>query len=170
VNTAGIVQVPDPVLRARCLEVTEFDKDFREFAARLCSAAWEAGRVGVAAPQIGVALRAFAAKVDDTQSPRLFVNPRLKATDGTQTGREGCLSVAERWFVLTRANWVRVSAQDVAGEWFEVESEGLGARALQHEIDHLDGVLVIDRAREQLRGLPRQQRRAIERELAKVRP
>jgi peptide deformylase len=167
VNTKGIVQVPDPVLRTRCVEVTEFDFALSELGLKLCDATMKQGRVGVAAPQLGFSSRAFACNIG--AAPRLFVNPRLKASEGEQTGREGCLSVAERWFDLTRKMWVRVSAQNAAGEWFEVEQEGWTARALQHEIDHLDGVLVVDRAREQLSSAPtRQQRRAIERELAKV--
>ena len=165
-NTAGIVQVPDPVLRARCAEVTEFGADLKALALRLAASAGKPGRVGVAAPQIGVALRMFAIGLGP--APRVYVNPRIMSASGEQTGREGCLSVAERWFDLARAAKVTVSAQDVRGDEFVETFDGLFARAIQHEIDHLNGVLVIDRAREQLPLLTRQQRRATERELRKV--
>lgn len=165
-NTTGIVQVPALVLRYQCDRVTEFDADFQEAANKLLDAARRNGRVGVAAPQIGDTRKMFAASIDGPC--RLFVNPKVKAREGTQTGREGCLSVAERWFELTRSEWMYVEAQDIEGNPFEVDAHGVGARALQHEMDHLSGILVIDRAREQMADMPRQQRRAVERLLAKV--
>ena len=161
-NTAGIVQVPDPVLRQVCPEVTEFDDELQRLGDRLFDATIAWGRVGVAAPQIGVPARVFA----------IVLNKALPAevvhSSGVVVDQEGCLSVAERWFDVSRAASVTVRAQDVKGKHFEVGAAGRDARALQHEIDHLSGILVIDRVREQLGSLVRQRRRANERELAKV--
>ena len=125
------------------------------------------GRVGVAAPQIGVPARGFAIVLNKAL-PRVFVNAEVVHSSGVVVDQEGCLSVAERWFDVSRAASVTVRAQDVKGKHFEVGAAGRDARALQHEIDHLSGILVIDRVREQLGSLVRQRRRANERELAKV--
>ncbi len=166
-NTAGIVQVPDPVLRQVCPEVTEFDDELQRLGDRLFDATIAWGRVGVAAPQIGVPARVFAIVLNKAL-PRVFVNAEVVHSSGVVVDQEGCLSVAERWFDVSRAASVTVRAQDVKGKHFEVGAAGRDARALQHEIDHLSGILVIDRVREQLGSLVRQRRRANERELAKV--
>jgi peptide deformylase len=167
VNTAGIVQVGDPVLRQVCPLVTEFDDELRRLGDRLFNATIAWGRVGVAAPQIGVSAHVFAVRLDKAL-PRFFANAEIVHSSGVVVDQEGCLSVAERWFDVSRSASVTVRAQDVSGEQFEVGATGRDARALQHEIDHLSGILVIDRAREQLGSLVRQRRRANERELAKV--
>jgi len=171
VNTTGIVQLGDPVLRQVCAEVTEFDGELHRLGDRLFDATMAWGRVGVAAPQIGVSLRVFAIRhVHGSHPPTVVVNPRIvNRSEELVEDREGCLSVAERWFDVSRAESITVEAQDVKGNPCEVLATGMDARAFQHEIDHLDGILVIDRAREQLGSLNRQRRRAMERELAKVR-
>lgn len=166
-NCAGIVQVPDPVLRVPCPEVTEFGPELHELAERLAAATWRSGRVGVAAPQIGVSQRVFAVR-DGAGAPVVYVNARIVRASGQQIDREGCLSIRDRWFECTRADYVEVEYEDITGTTQTVEAEGVMARALQHEIDHLDGILFIDRVREQAAGLVRQQRRNIERQLAKV--
>ena len=170
-NTAGIVQIPNPVLREVCPKVTDFGTGLRALAKELVSACWESGRVGVAAPQVGVAQHVFAVRFGRPSlgSPQIFVNARISNRSGEQRGREGCLSVRDRYFILNRSQKVTVTAQDLDGNEFTVTKTGFDAVALQHEIDHLSGTLVVDRAREQMEGLPRQQRRQVERELAKVR-
>ena len=170
-NTRGIVQFGDTVLRARCEKVADFESEgWKDLAGKLLVATRQSGRVGVAAPQIGYPVRAFAAWMGGPGlgELRVFANCRIVNQGGEQRGNEGCLSVAGRWFHITRSERVSLVAQDATGAPFDLELFGLDARAIQHECDHLDGILVVDRAYEQSRTLPRQQRRTIERELAKV--
>lgn len=166
-NCHGIVQVPDPVLRSECREVKEFGVALLSLAHDLIVSTKESGRVGVAAPQIGVSQRVFAVR-DGIEYPKVYVNARILKSEGVQHGQEGCLSIKDRWFPCDRADYVLVEAQDVNGDPVTVEAIGLMARAFQHEIDHLDGTLFIDRVADQAKNLVRQQRRNIERQLAKV--
>ena len=165
-NTTGIVQIPDPVLREVCPLVTTFDDDLRALADELIAATKHAGRAGVAAPQIGVAKNIFAVRLNGDF--RVLVNAEILESEGVQRTSEGCLSVGQRWFNLNRAERVRVRATTNEGKPFGGWHEGFDAKLLQHEIDHMSGILVVDRAREQVAGLPRAQRRQLERELAKV--
>lgn len=167
-NCAGIVQVPDSVLRQVCPEVTEFDAELRRVADRCFDATCAWGRIGVAAPQLGEAVRVFAVDMLSGHPPRVFVNARIVGRSGEQRGQEGCLSVRDRWFDSTRSESVEIEAQDWNGKPITASASRLLARAFQHEIDHLDGILFIDRVREQSTGLIRQQRRQVERQLAKV--
>lgn len=170
-NVVGITQIGDPVLRQPCKTIESFEGGVWEWFVRdLIGAAKASGRHGVAAPQVGVDWRAFAATVGDEAEPRVFNNPVQVSADPTLiTAREGCLSVRDQWFDLARYAKVTISAQDEHGVLFEYTATGWDARILQHEMDHLDGILVTDRAAEQLVTLPtRQLRRARERQLAKI--
>lgn len=167
-NCAGIVQVPDMVLRRECAIVTDFSSLLRPVAERIAAAAARSGRVGVAAPQLGIPRRIFAIKTEIGTAPTVYMNARIVRSSGTQRGSEACLSIRDRWFDCTRADYVEVEYEDITGTTQTVEAEGLLARALQHEIDHLDGILFIDRVEQQARGLIRQQRRQIERQLGKI--
>ena len=140
----------DPVLRTRCDEVTVFD----ESTATLCKDLLDTvtareGRAGLAANQIGVSLRAFSWFIDGTAG--VVVNPRLVATDGEQEGDEGCLSLPGLWYPLRRAEYAAVEGVDARGQSIKVEGTGLMARCLQHECDHLDGKLYVDRLERSLR-------------------
>ena len=102
----------------------------------------------MAAPQIAISQRITVIDVSFKKNPEeklVLINPEIIAQEGKQVEEEGCLSLPEIREKVTRAEWVKVRAQDVKGEWFEVEGTELLARAMQHEIDHLDGVLFIDR-------------------------
>ncbi|HWA67623.1 MAG TPA: peptide deformylase [Mycobacteriales bacterium] len=134
----------DPVLRTPCDEVTVFD----DALAALCqdlidTVRAKEGRAGLAANQIGVGLRAFSWFVDDRVG--VVVNPRLVATDGEQDGDEGCLSLPGLWYPLRRAGYAEVEGVDATGAPVRVAGTGLLARCLQHECDHLDGKLYVDR-------------------------
>jgi peptide deformylase len=140
----------DPVLRTPCSEVTVFD----DGVAALCQDLLDTvmareGRAGLAANQIGVGLRAFSWFIDDEAG--VVVNPHLVATDGEQEGDEGCLSVPGLWFPLARAEYAAVEGVDATGTPIRVEGTGLMARCLQHECDHLDGVLYINRLERDVR-------------------
>ncbi len=143
-----ILKYPDPRLRENALPVTVFDADLRQLLEDMAETMYDAPGVGLAANQIGVALRVFVIDVADEGEPselRAYINPEILETKGTQLWNEGCLSfpgVAEE---IKRAEAVRVRAFDADGQPFELEAEGLLAVAIQHENDHLNGQLMIDR-------------------------
>ena len=133
----------DPVLRQPCREVTSFDESLAALVTDLLDTVDVPGRAGVAAPQIGISLRVFSYLVDDRRG--YVVNPVLVETEGVQEGEEGCLSVPEQWADCPRADRAVVTGVDVEGRPVRVEGTGLLGRALQHECDHLDGMLYLDR-------------------------
>jgi peptide deformylase len=134
----------DPVLRTACDPVTGFDAALAEVAGDLLDTVTaEPGRAGLAANQIGVPLRVFAWYVDGGAG--VIVNPVLAETSGEQAGDEGCLSLPGLWFPCNRAMRATVTGQDVDGRPVTVSGTGLLARCLQHEADHLDGRLFVDR-------------------------
>ncbi len=141
----------DPVLRERAAEVTEFDAWLGRFADDLLETMRAAHGVGLAAPQVGVLRRVFAFDVPLSEEEGgervagVLVNPVITRRDGEQLGPEGCLSFPGLYYDCARAAEVTVQARDVTGKQLEVAGEGLVARTFQHEIDHLDGVLFIDR-------------------------
>ena len=139
---------PDPVLARRGTEVTIFDEALNTFVDEMFESMYEAQGIGLAAPQIGRSERITVIDVSFRKNPEdklTLINPIVVEAEGKQVEEEGCLSLPEIREKVSRAAWVKVKAQDVKGEWFEVEGDELLARALQHEIDHLDGVLFIDR-------------------------
>jgi peptide deformylase len=161
--------MPAAILRVPCDEVEVFDEELAALARTIYYAAAPSGRLGVAAPQIGVSKRIFVVKLGRYAEMKTFINPRITYMDGeTEDGREGCLSIPNLFFDVRRSTSVRVAAKDIDGSPFTIRADGWDARALQHEIDHLDGILVVDRVQQQLQFMNRQRRRATERELAKV--
>jgi len=136
--------IGDPVLREQALEVTEFDRALRKLAKRMIRIMHDAPGVGLAAPQIGVLQRLVVYNVDD--DPRVLVNPRLDELSAEiAENDEGCLSVPGVTMPVSRPVSLRVRAFDADGEPLEFHAEGLEARVIQHEYDHLEGVLIIDR-------------------------
>jgi peptide deformylase len=141
----------DPVLRTVADPVESFGDTTRALAADLLDTLDLPGRAGVAAPQIGVPVRAFSYGVDGGRG--VVFNPVIVELDGTQTGDEGCLSLPGLWFPTPRADHAVVEGWDAEGRPVRLEGTGELARALQHEIDHLDGIVYLHR-------LDRQTRRA----------
>ncbi|GAA4713716.1 peptide deformylase [Nocardioides conyzicola] len=133
----------DPVLRKPAIEVVDFDKELRRLVEDLTDTMLEAPGAGLAAPQIGVGLRVFTWNVDGELGH--LVNPRLVLSEDTQHGPEGCLSIPDLSFDCTRALSVVAHGFDMHGEPLLVEGSELLARAIQHETDHLDGILFVDR-------------------------
>lgn len=133
----------DPVLRTKAAPVTDFDAELRRLVADLTDTMLAAPGAGLAAPQIGVGLRVFTWAVESEVGH--LVNPTLRLSDDTQHGPEGCLSIPDLTFDCTRAGHVVASGFDMHGEPVRIEGSDLLARALQHETDHLDGVLFVDR-------------------------
>jgi peptide deformylase len=144
VTIRPIREVGDPVLRTPADEVTSFDRELAALVRDLVETVDHPGRAGLAAPQIGVGLRAFSYNIDGIIG--YVVNPRLvELSDETQDGDEGCLSVPGIWAPTVRALHAVVEGVDVHGEPRRVEGSGLMARCLQHEVDHLDGRLFLER-------------------------
>ena len=143
-----IVKYPDPVLAKMCAPVTVFDEVLRTLVAEMFESMYVAQGIGLAAPQIGLLHRLTVIDVNykkDAKDKLVLINPEVVETRGKQMEEEGCLSLPEIREKVARAAWVKVRAQNERGEWFEMEAEGLQARAILHEIDHLNGVLFIDR-------------------------
>ncbi len=133
----------DPILRKPAIEVVEFDAELRQLVGDLTDTMLDAPGAGLAAPQIGVGLRVFTWYVDGEVGH--LVNPQLRLSDETQDGAEGCLSLPELTYDCLRALSVVASGFDMHGEPVTIEGSDLLARAIQHETDHLDGILFIDR-------------------------
>lgn len=133
----------DPVLLTVAAEVTDFGDATHSLAADLVDTVLLPGRAGLAAPQIGVSRRAFSYNVDEQVG--VVFNPVVVARDGEQTGDEGCLSVPELWYPIRRSLHVVVEGMDVDGAPVRVEGTELMARCLEHEVDHLDGVVYLHR-------------------------
>jgi peptide deformylase len=133
----------DPVLTTRAVEVVDFDKELRRLVDDLTDTMRDAPGAGLAAPQIGVGLRVFTWHVDGELGH--LVNPGLSLSEEEQDGPEGCLSIPDLTFDCKRAMSVVATGQNMYGEPVTVEGSQMLARAIQHETDHLDGVLFIDR-------------------------
>ena len=143
-----VVKWPEPVLAKRGDEVTVFDDALKTLVDEMFESMYVAQGIGLAAPQIALSKRITVIDCSFKKNPSekiALINPEIIHAEGKQVEEEGCLSLPEIREKVVRAAKVRVKAQDVTGKWFEVEGEELLARALQHEIDHLDGVLFIDR-------------------------
>jgi peptide deformylase len=139
----------DPVLRQRAAEVIDFDKELRKLVEDLTDTMLGAPGAGLAAPQIGVGLRVFTWHVQGEVGH--LVNPVLDLSEEEQLGPEGCLSIPELTFDCRRALSVVAKGFDLHGEPVTIEGSELLARAIQHETDHLDGVLFIDRLDDEAR-------------------
>jgi peptide deformylase len=143
-----ILEYPDPRLREKAKPVAKVTAEIRQLAEDMAETMYAAPGVGLAAPQIGIPLRIFVidiASEDEPSDLRVFINPEIIDTTGTQVWNEGCLSFPGVSEEIKRADSVRVRALDTTGEPFEMEADGLMAVAIQHENDHLDGVLMIDK-------------------------
>ncbi|MCL7971386.1 MAG: peptide deformylase [marine benthic group bacterium] len=136
----------DPVLREVCREVEAVDEEIRSLVDDLIETMYEQDGIGLAAPQIGIPLRVFVYDVrDEDVEPGVLVNPRIVDATGTQREVEGCLSIPGLEEVVERMDRVVIEGLDRDGAPVRLEAEGLLSRCLQHENDHLDGVLFIDR-------------------------
>jgi len=145
-----ILLLGEKILREPGLEVEAFDDELRALVEDMLETMYYADGIGLAAPQVGVSLRVCVLDLRDEDDPDggrwVFVNPVIvESSDEDDKAPEGCLSIPEMEDVVSRAARVTVQGFDADGEAIEVEADGLLARALQHEIDHLDGVLFIDR-------------------------
>ena len=139
-----IVQVGDPVLREKCKPVTRFDDELAKLLDDMKETLRHAEGAGLAAPQVGVPVRAV--QVDVEEGFFELVNPVLVSQKGEQTGAEGCLSVRGKVGTVTRPEKVKVVFSDRNGNRYSLTARGFFARAVCHELDHLDGILYTDKA------------------------
>jgi peptide deformylase len=143
-----IVKYPDPILQRPTEPVTEFNDELRALVDDMFESMYAAQGIGLAAPQIGVSKRLTVIDLSFQKDPKekiVLINPEIIHKEGKQVEEEGCLSLPDIREKVSRAFKVRVRAQDLKENWFEIDGEELLARAFQHEIDHLDGVLFIFR-------------------------
>jgi len=134
----------DPALRRRAEPVAETTPDIRKIVDDMIETMYDEVGIGLAAPQVGIGLRLIVVADDDTRRARALVNPAITESGGQATAEEGCLSIPGVFAPVTRAAWVKVEARDLDGRPVTIDARGLQARVLQHELDHLDGVLFID--------------------------
>ncbi|MEG2038490.1 MAG: peptide deformylase [Oscillospiraceae bacterium] len=132
----------DPCLRKVCRPVEKFDEKLKELVEDMFETMYEANGVGFAAPQVGILRRIFV--VDCGDGGHVFINPQITQCEGEETASEGCLSSPGEFGEVTRPHKVTIEALNEDGEAFRLEAEGLFARALCHENDHLDGKLFKD--------------------------
>ena len=136
-----IVVQGDEILTKVCRPVTNFDPKLHELLDDMKETLLQANGAGLAAPQVGILRRVVVVLNEETEELLELVNPEIIATEGEQTGPEGCLSVPGKFGMVTRPYFVRVRAQDRDGNWFEAEGTELTARCFCHELEHLDGHL-----------------------------
>ncbi len=135
--------VGDPVLRTRADDVTDIDGRLVTLSDEMLATMYEVPGLGLAAPQVGVRKRLFVYDIGD--GPRVLVNPRITESDGEWVFEEGCLSIPELSWEVVRPKVVHLEGLDLDGNEVSIEADELLARLFQHELDHLDGVLLLDR-------------------------
>lgn len=148
----NIREIGEEVLTKKCKEVTQMTERTRELIEDMLDTMYEANGVGLAAPQVGILKRIVVIDVTG-ENPYVLINPRIVETSGEQTGEEGCLSVPGKSGTVTRPNYVKAVALDVNMQPIEIEGTELLARAICHELDHLEGKLYVEKVEGKLRDL-----------------
>lgn len=141
----SILHFPDPKLRLISTAVTEFDHKLQLMVDDMFETMYEGYGIGLAAPQVNVQQRIIVVDIsDDKSEPHCFINPEIKYREGTEVSKEGCLSVPGIYEAVKRAERIQLQAYDRHGKPIFLETEGLLAVCIQHEIDHLEGKLFVD--------------------------
>ncbi|MDR2045142.1 MAG: peptide deformylase [Clostridium sp.] len=142
----NIREFGEAVLNKRCKEIAQMTPRLKELIEDMLETMYDANGVGLAAPQVGVLKRVVVIDVTaEKDDPHILINPRIVESDGEQEGKEGCLSLPGKSGLVRRPNRVRVKALDVNMRPIELEGTELLARAICHEVDHLDGILYVDK-------------------------
>ena len=145
-STLPIVKDPDPILKQKTGVVETFDEELHTFLGNMAETMYEANGIGLAAPQVGDLRRITVVDVSRDGNDLLeLINPQIVHADGTCSGEEGCLSIPEYRDIVERNEAIKVEAFDRHGNEIKFEAEGILSICIQHELDHLDGVLFIDR-------------------------
>lgn len=146
----NIVTEGDEILSKQCRRVEKFDARLHQLLDDMIETLQEAQGAGLAAPQVGVLRQVCVIDAVEGEDPMELINPEVIAAEGEQTGPEGCLSFPDQWGLVTRPMKVTVRAQDRQGNWFETTGEELTARCFCHEIDHLHGVVFLEKSERML--------------------
>ena len=158
---------PDPVLRARAAPVASFDEALAARVRKMFDIMYESRGIGLAAPQVGVSERVFVVNLaggpEKPEEELVFINPEIREPAGECTEEEGCLSFPDIRLDVVRPSNVTIEASDLAGERFTIEADGWLARCVQHEFDHLDGILFVARVPMTRRLMIRKQLKELER-------
>lgn len=162
-----IRQYPDEVLRTECKPVTEIDETVQKLAEDMVETMYAAPGVGLAAPQVGIDLQLAVVDVtvgEEDGALIVLLNPEIVEQRGEEKDVEGCLSIPDFTEKVVRPIWIRVHADTLGGESVEIEAEGFVARAILHEVDHLHGILFVDRLKGLRREKAKRHLRRLERE------
>lgn len=135
----------DPVLKQRAAEVTDIDGTLVRLTEGMIETMYEARGLGVAAPQVGVQKRIFVYDLNDGEGPKVIVNPTISEATGEWTYEEGCLSIPGLYWPIVRPKEVHLTGFDLEGHEISIDADELLARMFQHELDHLDGTLLLER-------------------------
>lgn len=150
-----IVYHPHPALRWKSKDVTRIDAQLKTWVGQMFELMYEARGIGLAANQVALPYRLFVINPtgdrDEKEMEQVFINPQITKRNGSEEGEEGCLSLPELYGPVTRAEKIVVEAFDLSGEEFAMELTGLHSRVVQHESDHLDGVMFTDRVTDQVK-------------------
>ena len=158
-----VVKYGNPILRKKCSMVTDFSK-LSDFIDNMFYTMYEEEGIGLAANQVGVGMNLFVIDIshtDENEFPRIFVNGEIISSDDESIFSEGCLSIPQVVLEVKRPENIVFKYQDIREKWHEEEFDGLLARAIQHEIDHLNGVLIIDLVSEMQRARVNQEIKTI---------
>lgn len=159
----NIITYPDPILRRRAEEIEEINDAVREVVARMLETMYAGHGVGLAAPQVGISKRIVVFNpTGEAADERVLINPKLVEHRGAMEGEEGCLSFPEVYGMIRRSSHVKILAYDLDGNDLEVTATDFLARVLQHEVDHVDGTLFIDRMTAESRVRVREALKALE--------
>lgn len=162
-DNLGIVLYPDPRLKRACAPVTQFDENLRKLAERMFIVMREQRGIGLAAPQVGVLVRMFVMNTTgDPDDDVAYVNPEILDGENPRESEEGCLSIPDIRVQIRRPTRCRLRARTLTGRPIELEGDDLVARCWQHETDHLNGMLIIDRMGPADRIATRQRLRELE--------
>lgn len=139
-----IIEFPDPVLRQRARKVRKIGDSIRVLADDMVDTMRHAGGVGLAANQIGVLKRVIVVQLPEDEEAQVYINPEIVQREGERRVEEGCLSIPGFKATITRSIWVKFRGLDMESKLIRLKAEGLLAQALEHEIDHLNGILYVD--------------------------
>ena len=140
----------DPILRRKAVEVRNFDFSLSSLTENMFETMYDSKGIGLAAPQIGISQRLIVIDIEEIDAdfpPLALVNPTITKSSGEELGEEGCLSLPDFRAIVRRFTEISINAQNIDGQAVHFSAQGLMARVLQHEIDHLDGILITDRLR-----------------------
>ena len=140
-----VVYYPDDPLTQKADPVEKFDKKLEQLIGDMLDTMHEYKGVGLAAPQVGLKKRLFVLQETPESDEMYFINPVIEEMEGSEVGEEGCLSMPEIYGDVPRATYVRLSGQDLSGDSYEMEADGFLARIIQHEYDHINGIMFPER-------------------------